>query len=496
MNTRNSKTILGIEFEMKILIATPEAVPYAKTGGLADVAGTLLKEYRGINKEAYNILPLYKSIKKRDMTLRDTGLKIKVPVGKREVEGRLFRNRSSAYFIDCGEFFDREELYGTPQGDYRDNASRFIFFSRGVLETCRTLNFKPDIIHCNDWQTGLIPLYLKTIYFDTFFKDTASLLTIHNLGYQGLFPASEMPLAGLGWELFTPEGIEFYGDISFLKAGLISADVLTTVSNTYAKEILQKEFGFGLEGVLRKRAKDLFGVINGIDYNEWDPSRDEFIPEKFSADDLQGRAECKRRLVKEVSLDKVDRPLIGMVGRLSAQKGLDIVLQSLEELVSLGVNLVLLGKGDESFHIGFSAAAHKYKGRFSVTIGFEETLAHRIYAGSDFFLIPSKYEPCGLGQLISMRYGSIPIGRKTGGIADTVQDYNPLASKGTGFLFSDFTPSAMQDAIKRALCLYTDSDKMQKVIRDAMKIDFSWKRSAERYIELYDYAVKKKRGAV
>jgi starch synthase len=481
---------------MKILIATPEAVPYAKTGGLADVAGTLLKEYRGMNKEAYCILPLYKSIKKRDTTLRNTGLKIKVPVGKREIEGGLFQNRSSAYFIDCGEFFDREELYGTPQGDYHDNASRFIFFSRGVLETCRTLNFKPDVIHCNDWQTGLIPLYLKTIYFDTFFKDTASLLTIHNLGYQGLFSASEMHLTGLGWELFTPEGIEFYGDISFLKAGLISADVLTTVSNTYAKEILQKEFGFGLEGVLQKRAKDLYGVINGIDYNEWNPSRDEFIPKKFSTDDLQGRAECKRRLVKEASLDKVDRPLIGMVGRLSAQKGLGLVLQSLEELVALGVNLVLLGKGDELFHIGFSEAAQKYKRRVSVTIGFEETLAHRIYAGSDFFLIPSQYEPCGLGQLISMRYGSIPIGRKTGGIADTVQDYNPLVSKGTGFLFYDFTPSAMQDVIKRALCLYTDKDKMQKVIRDAMKMDFSWKRSAERYIELYNNAVKKRKGLV
>lgn len=481
---------------MKILIATPEAVPYAKTGGLADVAGTLLKEYKGMNKEAYIILPLYKRIKEGNVTLTDMGLKIKVPVGEREIEGRLFRDRSSAYFIECDEFFDREELYGTPQGDYSDNASRFIFFSRGVLETCKALNFRPDVIHCHDWQTGLIPLYLKTTYFDTFFKDTASLLTIHNLGYQGLFSSSEMPLTGLGWELFSPEGIEFYGVINFLKAGLISADVLTTVSNTYAKEILQKEFGFGLEGVLQTREKDLYGVINGIDCHEWDPSRDEFIPKKFSTDDLHGRVECKRRLIKEVLLDNVDRPLIGIVGRLSTQKGFDLVLQSLEEFISLGVNLVLLGKGDASFQIGFAKAARKYKGRVSVTIGFEEPLAHKIYAGSDFFLIPSKYEPCGLGQLISMRYGCIPIGRKTGGIADTVQDYNPLASKGTGFLFFDFTPSAMQDAIKRALCLYTDGNKMQKVIRDAMKKDFSWKRSAERYIELYDYAVKKKKGAV
>jgi starch synthase len=481
---------------MKILIATPEAVPYAKTGGLADVTGTLLKEYKGMNKEACLILPLYKRIREGNVTLTDTGLKIKVPVGERKIEGRLFRDRSSVYFIECDEFFDREELYGTPQGDYSDNASRFIFFSRGVLETCKALNFRPDVIHCHDWQTGLIPLYLKTTYFDTFFKGTASLLTIHNLGYQGLFSSYEMPLTGLGWELFRPEGIEFYGAINFLKAGLISADVLTTVSNTYAKEILQKEFGFGLEGVLQTRVKDLYGVINGIDYHEWDPSRDEFIPRKFGTDDLRARVECKRSLVKEVLLDNADRPLIGIVGRLSAQKGFDLVLQSLEEFISLGVNLVLLGKGDALFQDGFLRAARKYKRRVSVTIGFEEPLAHRIYAGSDFFLIPSKYEPCGLGQLISMRYGCIPVGRKTGGIADTVQDYNPLASKGTGFLFLDFTPSAMQDAIKRALCLYTDRDKMQKVIRDAMKKDFSWKRSAERYIELYDYAVKKKKGAV
>ena len=482
---------------MKILIAASEAVPYAKTGGLADVAGALLKEYRGMNKEAYIILPLYRSIKKRAASLQYSGLTIKVPVGERTIEARLFHGKPSAYFLECDEFFDREELYGTPRGDFADNASRFTFFSRGVLETCKRLKFQPDVIHCNDWQTGLVPLYLKTLYkIDPFFKGTASLLTIHNLGYQGLFPAAEMPLTGLGRELFNPEGIEFYGKMNFLKAGLISADVLTTVSNTYAKEILQKEFAFGLEGVLKLRENDLFGVINGIDYDEWDPSRDMLIPEKFSSGVLHGKAGCKKRLIKEALLDKVDRPLIGLVGRLSTQKGLDLVLQSLEELLSLGVNLILLGKGDELFQIGLSEAARKYKGRVSVTIGFDESLAHKIYAGSDFFLIPSKYEPCGLGQLISMRYGSIPIGRKTGGLADTIEDYNPLASKGTGFLFSDFTPSAMQDAIKRALCLYTDNSKMNKVVRDAMKMDFSWKKSAGRYIQLYEYAIKKKKKKV
>jgi starch synthase len=480
---------------MRIVIATSEAVPYAKTGGLADVAGSLNKEYRGMNKEAYIILPLYKKIKEGDIPLRNTGLKIKVPVGEREIGGEVFSDQVSAYFISCDEFFDREDLYGSPRGDYLDNASRFIFFSRGVLETSKMLKFRPDVIHCNDWQTALLPFYLQTIYKeDRFFKDTATLLTIHNLGYQGLFPASEMPLTSLGWKFFNPEGIEFYGKINFLKAGLISADVLTTVSNTYAKEILQEDFGFGLEGVLKNRERDLYGVINGIDYDEWDPSRDKLIPETFHIENLQGKAVCKRMLVKEASLDKVDRPLIGMVGRLSAQKGLDLVLQSLEEILSLGVNLVILGKGDESYHRGFSEAAQRYRGRISVTIGFEESLAHKIYAGSDFFLIPSKYEPCGLGQLISMKYGTLPIGRRTGGLADTIQDYNPLAVRGTGFLFSDYTSSAMQDAIKRALCVYTDMDKFQKMIVSAMKMDFSWKRSAERYIELYGHTIKKRKG--
>jgi len=483
---------------MKILIATPEAVPYVKTGGLADVAGTLWKEYKDIKEEAYIILPLYKKIKEGQSPPGDTGVKIRVPVGDRVIEGRIFSNQSSSYFIGCDEFFDRQELYGTPEGDYIDNASRFIFFSRGILETCKALNLKPDVIHCNDWQTGLVPLYLKTIYSaDKFFKNIATLFTIHNLGYQGLFPSSEMPLTNLGWKLFNPEGMEFYGKINFLKAGIISADILNTVSNTYAKEILNKEFGFGLDGVLRVRETDLYGVINGIDYKEWDPSRDEFIPANYSHDDISGKVSCKKELMKFLfgpsDILNIGRiPLIGMVGRLSAQKGLDLVLNSIDELLSFGVRLVILGKGDELFQRSFSEIAKKYKGMVSVTIGFEETLAHRIYAGSDFFLMPSRYEPCGLGQLIALRYGCIPIARRTGGPVDTIQDYEPMTSKGTGFLFSDYTPSAMQDAVKRALCVYTDRDKRHKMIIDGMKMDFSWKKSAERYIELYRSAIKKR----
>ncbi|MEW6067489.1 MAG: glycogen synthase GlgA [Nitrospirota bacterium] len=483
---------------MKILIASSEAVPYAKTGGLADVAGVLCKEYRKMKKEAYIILPLYKKIKEGRIPLKDTGIRIKVPVGNRIIEGRIFSSQSSAYLIGCDEFFNREELYGTPEGDYADNASRFIFFSRGILETCKALNLKLNVIHCNDWQTGLVPLYLKTLYSnDKLFKDTATLFTIHNLGYQGLFPSSSMPLTGLGWEFFTPEAIEFYGNVNFLKAGIIYADIINTVSNTYAKEILTTEFGFGLDGALRSRAGDIHGVINGIDYDEWDPTRDKFITANYNPNDISGKFICKKELMKllfglsdNANAERI--PLIGMVGRLSAQKGLDIVLQSADELQSFGIKLVILGKGDETFQKSLSETARKYKGTISVTIGFEDKLAHMIYAGSDFFLMPSRYEPCGLGQLIALRYGSAPIARKTGGLADTTQDYNHLLSKGTGFLFSDYTPSAMQDAIKRALCVYTDKKKMHELIINGMKMDFSWNQSATRYIELYNIARKKR----
>jgi starch synthase len=484
---------------MKILIASPEAVPFIKTGGLADVAGALCMEFRKMKKEACCILPLYKKIKEGKTPLLNTGLIINVPVGDRVIEGRIFSDQLSTFFVECDEFFDRQELYGTPEGDYNDNAARFVFFSRGILEACKALGFIPDIIHCNDWQTGLIPLYLKTLYKDdTFFRKTASLLTIHNLGYQGNFPASDMPVTNLGWELFTPEGVEFYGKVNYLKAGIISTDILTTVSAAYAEEILDKEYGFGLEGLLRTRGDDLFGVINGIDYAEWDPAKDGFIPANYRYSDISGKAVCKRELMKSVfkssgNKDTGRMPLIGMVGRLSEQKGLDLLLQSVPELLSAGVRLVVLGKGDESYHKRFLEISQRYKDKVSITIGFDETLAHMIYAGSDFFLMPSKYEPCGLGQLISLRYGCIPIARRTGGLSDTIQDYEPLASRGTGFLFSDYTPSAMQDALKRAFCVYTDRDKMEKMIKDGMKTDFSWKKSARRYLELYNAALEKKR---
>lgn len=480
---------------MKILIATPEAVPFAKTGGLADVTGALLNEYNSMNQEAYLILPLYRIIKE-NFKLQNTGSKIKVPVGNRILTGRIFSYGNSTYFIECNEFFDRDDFYSTPQGDYPDNAARFVFLSRGILEACKVLGFKPDVIHCHDWQTGLIPLYLKTIYkSDRFFSRTAAVITIHNLGYQGLFSASEMSLTGLDWTLFNPEGIEFYGKINFLKAGLISADLITTVSNNYAREILTKEYGAGLDGVLRKRASALTGIVNGIDYSEWNPATDIFIPKNYNINDISGKRECKLHLLKGFFMKPdVEMPLIGMVGRLSAQKGLDLILGSISEILSTGASLIIIGKGDEIFQKGLSEASERYKGRVYVKIGFQDDVAHKIYAGSDIFLMPSRYEPCGLGQLIAMRYGTVPVARKTGGLVDTVSDYEPLTGNGTGFLFTDYTSSAICGCLKIALCVYADKNRWQKLILNAMKMDFSWKASAMKYIGLYRDAIKQKRG--
>lgn len=478
---------------MKILIASSEAVPFSKTGGLADVTGALLKEYKKSKQDARLIVPLYKKTRE-NFKLQDTGKKITVPVGNKNVSGSIFSNGDSTLFIDCKEFFDRDELYSSSKGDYPDNAARFSFFSRGILETCKALNFMPDIIHCNDWQTGLVPIYLKYAFKgDKSFSKTFVLTTIHNIGYQGIFPASDMFFTGLDRAFFSPEGIEFYGKINFLKACLISADFITTVSSNYAKEILTKEYGFGLEGVLRKRAPDIAGIINGIDYKEWNPKKDPYIIANYDSKNLSNKKKCKAQLLKECSIkSNPNAPLIGIVSRLSAQKGIDLILDSIEKIISMGANIIILGKGDEVFQIRLLAAAEKYKGKIYFKLGFQDELAHKIYAGSDIFLMPSRYEPCGLGQMIAMRYGTIPVARKTGGLADTISDYQPLTNDGTGFLFTDYTPSSLINCLKTAITVYTVKNKWDNLKRSAMDTDFSWNASAKKYIELYKFILSKK----
>jgi starch synthase len=480
---------------MKILIAAPEAIPYVKTGGLADVTGALLKEFRMEDREVSLVLPLYRSIKKK-FRPRKTGKVFRIKLGEAFLDGEICtseeHNGASIYFIDCEKLYGRSELYGTPAGDYPDNALRFAFFSMAVLELCLAMDLSPDIIHCHDWQTALCPLYLRTLYRDKInFKKTATLFTIHNLGYQGTFHPSAMHFTNLGREYFTPERLEFYGKLNFMKAGIIYADMLNTVSRTYAREILTPENGFGLDGLLRTREEDLYGVINGLDYREWDPWTDDHIPSRYGLEDLTGKIECKRSLIKETGLKDKKKPLLGMVGRLSSQKGLDLVAESIGEIISCGANIVILGKGDEHYENLFGSISDNNKGRVFVKIGFSEGFSRMVYAGSDFFLMPSKYEPCGLGQLIALRYGAVPVVRKTGGLADTVRDYNHMSAEGTGFFFTDFSPDALQNSIKRALCVYVESKRMNKLTADVMSENFSWRKSAESYLELYEKAKRR-----
>ena len=480
---------------MRIALISSEAVPFSKTGGLADVAGTLFKEYTGMGLDASLFVPLYDSTSKLfHDRLVNLGLEIDIPIGNEVKKCRVFsaqrlgketKGKNTVYFVSNEEYFGRSELYGPAKGDYPDNDARFTFFCRSVLEICRRLDLQFDVLHCNDWQTGLIPFYLKTLYRNEYvFKNARTVLTIHNMGYQGLFPPSALGITGLGPEFFHPEGIEFYGKVNFLKAGLISADILTTVSPTYAKEILLPEKGFGLDSVLKKRADALFGIINGIDTSEWDPASDSFLHHKYSKIALKGKARCKQELMSRCSLAGTqETPLLCFVGRLSSQKGIDLLVEAMDELISAGTNLFILGKGDDRFQRLLSEQAGRYPDRIYFRVGFDEAMAHLAYAGADIFLMPSIYEPCGLGQMIAMRYGTIPVAYLTGGLVDTI-----VAVDGpdkTGFLFDDHTPASFAEEVRKALLIYRHKETWHKLITNAMEKDFSWKRSAGMYLELY-----------
>jgi starch synthase len=480
---------------MKILYAASEAVPFAKTGGLADVAGSLPLALGELGHDVRLVMPRYRSVNSKQFGLKPAAI-FYVPLGSWQercdvLQGRMGKN-VTVYFVDKNIYFDRPDLYRTPRADYTDNAERFTFFSRAVLELCRAIGFRPDIVHCNDWQTGLVPFFLRTLYGGAPFERTKSVFTVHNLGYQGTFWHWDMRYLGIGWEHFTPEGIEFWGKISFLKAGLVYSDVVTTVSRTYSREIQTPEFGRGLEGVLAKRARDLYGIVNGIDYREWDPGRDASIAKKYGVLRPAGKASCKEELLKALGLPSSDVPLIGMVTRLVAQKGLDVLAEAIPEMMALGVQLVVLGTGEERYHRILTGAAARYPGQVRVLLRYDDRLAKRIYAGCDLFLMPSQYEPCGLGQMIALRYGAVPVVRRTGGLADTVRDYNRRTGGGTGFVFDDYTADALVECLKRAIALYGDAKKWRLLMRSGMKQDFSWKRSAGEYLKVYRKAVSKK----
>jgi starch synthase len=479
---------------MKILMIASECVPFCKTGGLADVMGALPKELRKRRHDVRIILPKYKTIRSQEFGIKETGESVRVPIHGRlevaDIRAAKTEKGIKVYFVNHEGYFGRTGLYRTSAGDYADNAERFGFFSRAALEACKAMEFRPDIIHCNDWQTGLVPVFLKTQYAaDAFFQHTAAVFTIHNISYQGIFPKATVPLLGLPWSEFRMDGLEYYDQLSFLKAGLAYSDLLTTVSPTYAQEVANTvEYGRGMEGILKRRVKEFAGILNGLDTEEWNPAKDPFLAKPFAVNAMAGRKDCKISLQQSLKLPVLpDTPLLGVVARLDAQKGIDLLAQILPALLSRGVQVVVLGQGDLALQSQLEAIEKKYPDGFRIRSDFNDPLAHHIYGGADIFLMPSRFEPCGLGQLIAMRYGAIPVAASTGGLRDTITPVQ--GDTGTGFLFQSITATGFMAAIQEALHFFTDKMLWAKLQRRAMSSDFSWDRSAQAYLDLYRRAL-------
>jgi starch synthase len=483
---------------MRVLFAASEVAPFAKTGGLADVAGALPRALARLGVDVRVVLPRYREVDTGRRPVTDTGLVLEVPMSGRSETARVLEAKLPghggpdvpAYLLEADRYYDRDGLYGVAGRDYEDNAERFVFFSRAVVELGRQEGIRPDLFHCHDWQTGLVPVYLESLYADDpVVGRAASVFTIHNLGYQGQFWHYDLHLTGLGWEHFTPERLEFWGKINFLKGGLVYADWLTTVSPTYAREVQTPEHGHGLDGVLRARADRLVGILNGIDVVEWNPATDPHIPEPYDASSLAGKRAAKTALQRALGLaERADVPLFGVVTRLADQKGIDLLVPIIPALMERKAQFALLGSGDPAYEDAFRNLAKRFPSRVGVRIAYDTPLAHLIEAGADFFLMPSRYEPCGLNQMMSLRYGTIPVVRATGGLADTIIEA-PAGEGGNGFRFEDYDGAALLAAIDRALEAFRDPRRHEALMRRGMAADFSWDASARRYLDLYARAV-------
>jgi len=476
---------------MNIIIASPECSPYSKTGGLADVAGALPSALSDLNHKVKVFTPLYRGVGGKKNKIKDTGIRLSVKLGDEDYKGELWQE-GNHYFIKNDLFFDREEFYGHGDKDYKDNHLRFAFFSLAIIEALLKMGEKVHIIHCHDWQTALIPLYLKLYYSEEkIFNQSATVFTIHNMAYQGLFSKKVIDEIALPENLFHYRGVEFYEKINFMKAGLLFADLLTTVSIKYSKEIQTEDMGCGLEGLLQERRADLYGVANGINYEEWNPETDKHIKANYTYKEIRNKMLCKEDLKKIFKLPDIgDIPLVGIVSRLDPQKGFDLIKKSKKSLMSLPIQMVFLGKGSKEIEGLLTKMAKENPGRVAVTIGYDEVLAHKIEAGADIFLMPSRYEPCGLNHLYSLKYGTIPIVRATGGLDDAIINYSYSRKTGNGFKFRAFKAAAMVKALKKAVDLFiSDREDWKKLMKKGMQEEYTWKMAAERYGKLYHKAI-------
>jgi starch synthase len=484
---------------MKIVMIAAECVPYAKTGGLADVVGALPKVLRGLGHEVIVVMPKYALIDAKLHGLRPFLSPMGVWMGNTEEWCSVHRAENEGvpvYFIESSKYFDRYGLYHDANfNDYLDNPRRVGFLTRAGLQLCKDLNFQPDIVHVHDWHTALGTAYLKIWHWnDAVLGRAASVLTIHNIAYQGVYHAADYDYLGLQRGNFTPDKFEDHGKVNFLKGGIVYADIVTTVSPTYARETCTPELGYGLAPFLNNKGDKYVGILNGAEYDRWNPESDSLIPARYSAKDLSGKAVCKRELQQRFLLnEKLDVPVIGVVSRLVAQKGLDLLAQTIESIVNnMMVQFVILGAGDKRLENYFGGLSARYPGRIGSYIGYNEELSHWIEAGSDFFIMPSIYEPCGLNQMYSLKYGTLPIVRATGGLDDTVKQYNERSGTGTGFKFGDTSSKAIYYTVGWAVSTYFDRKAhMQNMIQMAMAEDFSWESSAQQYVEVYERVVRK-----
>jgi len=484
---------------LKVLFVASECAPFAKTGGLADVVGALPKALHPLGIDVRVMMPLYAGMPWNELEPLDGTLSVPMWWGTAHARvrvGKLPDSQVPLYCLEYNRYFDRPFLYGPPAEGYGDNLERFTFLSRASLEACKALGFIPDVIHCNDWQTALVPVYVNTVEWGQPLHGSATVYSIHNLAYQGVFDGGGVFITGLGRERYNSGELEHFGAMNLTKAALHHSTLLSTVSPTYARDIQTGGYGCGLDGILASRSGDLVGILNGIDVDEWDPATDRHLPANFDAHKMAGKAKCKAALQKEAGLAvRDDVPVLGVVGRLTSQKGFDVLAHALDRVLGWDVQMVLLGTGDPEAERFFAYADSRRGDRFRAWLRFDNGRAHRIEAGADFFLMPSRFEPCGLNQMYSLRYGTLPIVRATGGLVDTVANYDETTGEGTGFMFHDLRPDALADTIGWAVSTWFDRPKhIQAMRRRAMEQDFSWDRAARAYHALYLRAYERRRG--